>query len=331
MDTPTPSTAPTASGPSMPQPAREALGFFDNVIRRLMGWPMQLVCSVSIAASQLATVVCYVDTISVSMQSFILEGQRLKMLVVIGLVLISLSTVKTLTGVSYLSYAGLTTYMVVFLALVVQAAREAHDGTLGDDATAFRSSGSDFGTWFGISAFAFGGFAIGIIVYDDMKEPRHFYKVVSIAYSICWLFYTLFALCGYLCYGESTSEVIYFNFAEASVLRNTCMIAICIVLLLTYVVQMMPLYAWMESFSEGVLHYAIARGLIVVITLVIASFAKNLVVTMTVGGALSSSISAFILPPIAYLMVQPQADWKQYIAGISLVVLGILGAVKSMF
>uniref|UniRef100_A0A7S1M3I3 Amino acid transporter transmembrane domain-containing protein n=1 Tax=Alexandrium catenella TaxID=2925 RepID=A0A7S1M3I3_ALECA len=310
--------------------AKHTLGFFDVVVLRVLGYPGQLLCSLSIAFAQITTVIAYLDTISDSIESYVLQGQRSIVLALIGAVVASLSTVKTLTGVSYLSLMGLLTYLVIFIALVVEAFRYGFDGTLGDSTKALRASGRDYGTWFGISAFAFGGFAIAVVVYDDMKEPRHFYRVVSMTYLAVWLFYTAFALLGYFCYGEHTDEVIYFNFPDNSALKQICVASVCVVLLLTYVVQMMPVYSWAESFSKDIMHYAVVRGIIVLLTLVIALFVRNLVLTITIGGAVASAVSSFVLPPVAYLIVQPRAHWTEWVLAVGLVVLGVGGAVHSI-
>merc|ERR1712107_227823 len=148
--------------------------------------------------------------------------------------------------------------------------------------------------WFGITSFAFGAFNIAIVVYDDMEEPWHFFKVTAWSYFLCWIFYSAVALLGYMHYGSETKEVIYFNFPEGSISREISLVSICVVLMLTYVLQMMPIYNCVQLLSNDVLHYSVIRGTLVALTTYVSYVLPSISICLEIVGALSAAITSFI-------------------------------------
>mmetsp|Transcript_86820 Transcript_86820/g.202051 ORF Transcript_86820/g.202051 Transcript_86820/m.202051 type:complete len:399 (+) Transcript_86820:122-1318(+) len=301
------------------------LSCFDATVQRALGPIGLAIFMVCVALAQLTTVVAYLDVLAESAESYVENDDRIRSLSLLGVVVCLLSLVKTLSGVSVLSYVGLSAYGLVFLTLLARFLCAVSTGTLGG-AVAVRHKNADYATWFGVSAFAFGALPVSLVVYDDMREPAQFFKVVAIAYVICWLFYSAVALLGFWCYGRSTHQVIYFNFESGSFGRNASLLMICLVLLVTYVLQMMPLYRCAEVFFEESIPYQVVRTMLVVFTLVVAYFIPSSTAAMTLGGTFAACISAFVLPPVVYLTVHPKPGWSGKTLAIILIVVGTAGA-----
>lgn len=302
------------------------LGFFDRIVWQVFGPAGQLVCSLSIATCQFVTAAAYISLVVRSVLSYYPDRNLyVVVLVAYGLVLLFLSAVRTLRGISVLSLIGLATYVLIFLALLATAVSGGRDSSA-PASLMVKNEKPDFGRWFGISAFAFGAFNIAIVVHDDMRHPSHFFWVTSWAFAACWLFYSAFALLGYLVYGEYVKDIIYLSFPEGSFLRNASLLSICVILTLTYVLQMFPLFSSAEQLCGRNAHYLSVRAALVLSTCIFACMFPETTLCIEMAGAICAVISSFLLPPLVYLKLNPYAEVRHYAIGIMLIGLGCFGA-----
>jgi hypothetical protein len=184
---------------------------YDVLIRDVLGVFSQHLFALSLIGGQFATGIVYVKVIAESLGIYWRESflaTYLPIALVVGL----LCMVEKLKGVTYLSMAALGTYAFIFAGLCTSFVQKDSEGTLGATTYMLSPRDRDYGEWFGMTSFAFGAFPVAILVYDDMREPKGFFKITWLSYGITWLFYTAFALLGYFSFGEGVSQVIYFDF-----------------------------------------------------------------------------------------------------------------------
>jgi len=312
------------------------LGFFDNVVLQTFGQKGRCLAIGCILLGQFATGVAYVDVISESTQAYF-PGQdvRFPILCVLAVLLSLCSLVKTLSGVAVLSAIALLPYFLIFVGLLGDSARSFQAQTLGDATFALQGASSFCpGMWFGVAQFAFGGLPIAVIIHDEMQEPQNFYKVIGCAFAITWVAYTLFAIIGYMNYGEDTAEVIYFNF-ESTNMKNASIAAMCACLTFSYALQMYPVYSAAQSWcsrqpSLAWLHYAAVRTVFVLLTIIAAHTFPNIVFVLDVIGGVAGAIISFVLPSLVYLRLKKSPS--NFEAGVcwGAVMMGFVGSLKSV-
>lgn len=317
-----------------PEIADLGLGPYDAAVARVYGVPGQILCAICIFLGQYATGVAYVDVIAENVQSFF-PGQdiRLSILMSLGLLLFGLSCLKTLEGISILSLLALMTYGFIYAGLINDSLSIFSEIGFDPSSVMMKSRNANFGAWFGISQFAFGGFPIVMIVYEDMAEPQHVIKVTAWVFMLTWAMCSAFAVLGYLCYGEMTEDIVYLNF-ESALFRTGSNIAICTILVLSYVLQMFPCYTCMEHFCEArkpldQLHYTIVRALVVGSTILVAYLVPSMAVVLDVLGGVAGALTSFVLPALVYMSVATHIRMMERMACWVMVVLGCIGGVQS--
>lgn len=321
------------------EPMDTGLGFFDGVVAKVYGRGGQLLCTVCIFMVQFATGVAYVDVIASSVEPYLYpyfgpDGGRTQVLLALTVVLSAFSTVESLQGVAVLSMLAFLVYFWVFGGLISEVATSYATGTLASTRAVHRLSAPHFGAWFGICSFAFGGLPIAMVIYEEMSDPRSFYKVISLAFFVCWVFYSVFAVLGYTCYGASTATVVYFNFAEHSILGAGSVVSVTMMLLLTYVLQMFPIYKCAQIICSKIpqlenLSYVRVRTLVVLSTVVVAYVMPNTIVVLDVLGGIAGSITSFILPAAVFLKVKRDASLAEKSMCWLMMVLGGAGGIMA--
>mmetsp|Transcript_87236 Transcript_87236/g.182570 ORF Transcript_87236/g.182570 Transcript_87236/m.182570 type:complete len:424 (-) Transcript_87236:331-1602(-) len=318
------------------------LGSFDGVVRVVFGRPGQALCTCSILLCQLGTAVAYITVLVPSILDISGhplpdgEGASPSWTLLVGLwaVLSVMSLLKSLKEVAFISLLGLLTYLLVFAALAVESAQRIHEGTFARDFEMIRWNGAGWGTWFGVSIFAFGAFPIAIAVSDTMQEPSDMYPVLRWSFGIAGVFYTVFAIVGYACYGNATKNVVHFNFPEHSLLRQVSLIALVVVLVFTYVLQMNPVYKFAEGYLRRHLHHWYIRTIIVAITMFAAVLVPDTAAVIQVAGSISTAMIGLIMPPLVYLgagfEAKQEAAVSEYPLAMALVVVGVFGLWRSL-
>lgn len=308
------------------------LGFFDKLVGEVLGPTGKWVCSASIFLCQFATGVAYIACTVDSLEVYMPAVSHVRHYIYLGLflVLTLLSSVRTLRGVSVLSACGVLLYLAILLALCCIAVQELFGGGFSDTITAaVPPQQANYGAFFGTTLFAFGAFSVAIVVYDEMYEQRHFFKVCSLSYCASFLLYALFGTIGYFCYGAATEDIIYLNFPEGSLLRNGCVCCFCVVLSFTYVLQMYPCFNFVEL-AIGKAHYMLPRVLLILASFLVAMSVPDTSFVIRVYGSLSAVISSFVLPTVVYFLVSERVTIYEYVLGAGLLLLAVGGTVQAV-
>jgi len=315
------------------------LGFFDKIVGHVLGRQAQLLFALCIAGNQFATIVIYVDTISTNIESYFDVGAfHVQVLLVLTCVLCLLSLVPTLDGVAVVSGFGLSLYVFLFAGLLRELLPKVASGTLPASVRAIDHGG--IGEWFAMTCFAFGGFPIISVMYDEMRDRSAIYKVTSLAYSICWMVYASFGVAGYLCYGGDTRLLVYFNLEEGSIWRDGSAVALAAILTCSYVVQAMPLYNCTKNAFETLnLHEkAILKGVppicwrwvVVIGSMVFAYMLPSMRFVLDTMGAISGVVSSCVFPCAVYLALSSKRQIKERILCGAVIVVGLLGLYCSL-
>jgi len=307
-----------------PEPEDTGLGSFDQTVWRAFGQPGQILCAVCIAVSQIVTGIAYVIIIAGTLQPNKDDHRYLIALIEIGAVLTALSMVRTLKGVSVLSILGLSVYLFIFGALAIQV-RHAEDPS---SVHAIVWTNPGYGKFFGLTSFAFGAFVISILVADEIDDEKRFIHVCSFSFIACWFFYSIFAMLGYFGYGSETSSMIYKSFPKNSVQYSGSAISLCIILALTFVLQMLPVYNWAEKIvALWKIHYTIARACVIFLTIVVVYLMPSAEFVISYVGGVAAVITGFILPPLVYLRVGTDIKIHEVVQAWGVVIFGLVGAV----
>lgn len=316
-------------------------GFFDKIVGKVWGPAAQTVFVASIALGQFTTLVIYLNVITDNFDSY-LHGSISHFTIFIGVIFILgvFSLIPTLRGVTVLSAVGLAMYFFLFFGLISELAHKSAGGSLPADAVMVRPlAESSYGQWFGISCFAFSGFPIAQVIYEEMINQHNFRIVVSGVFASVWLAYSSFALLGFLCFGHDTNVLVYFNFEEGSVFRNGSSVALGCILCFSFIVQAMPVFNCSARVCE---HTGISKAMglagipvlavrwIVLAAVAVAAYAVPSVrVMMDTGGAVSGVLAGFVFPAVTFLKLSSGDEWLSRLRCFIILGIGVTGALYS--
>lgn len=313
------------------------LGFFDGLTGRVFGPPGRWACVIFLTACQLATAVVYVDVVASTVENAF-PGQNARLLIHVALfVLLSLlSIIRSLEGVAWLSALALAIYGFICSGLFLETAQQLSQGILGQSSRAVIASGDGFGTWFGTVSFAFGGFNIAVLVYDDMENPEDFIKVTNITFAVCGVFYATFAISGYLCFGDDVETMLYKNFQDGSIFERGSEWSIAVILLFSYILNMVPVHNLVETLLAELsctarLHYTFLRATVVACTVVVAFALPDVLDVIDVTGAVFGAALSFVLPAMVYLRVAKYPAAWEFMLCAGLIGIGLAGALSTLF
>jgi len=168
--------------------------------------------------------------------------------------------------------------------------------------------------FFGIVSFGFTVHSLALEVHVSMKDPERYPLVVNLALGFVTTVYTLFGCLAYLFFAADTKQEITMNLAagwESDIVK----IAICVVLVFAYPLQMFPVVCILEaaifkpsSFPTNrkqnlfdTLKRNVFRSLLVISTAGLAIVIPCFGLFASLCGAFSNSFISFIFPPLFYL------------------------------
>mmetsp|Transcript_127134 Transcript_127134/g.230965 ORF Transcript_127134/g.230965 Transcript_127134/m.230965 type:complete len:418 (+) Transcript_127134:58-1311(+) len=310
-----------------------------------------VVACTSVLSAQIGCCICYVDVLTRTVAPY-LEGILAPMMqkVVLFVLFCMLSLLRELRDLAWLSAVALAVYAYVVFALVKWGVSELSDGPEG---TFWPVRWQGFGTWFGQAIFAFEGINVAQYVYRDMQaaDPGPFLRVLTVSYVICWVLYSFVGGFGYWVYGANVKQVIYLSFPEGSLDVVTVEAVLCIVLLLTFAIQMYPVFHFVEATCLGPMSTnddgpekqqaasckfwasaAVLRWITVLLVFLGALLVPDVAKIMDLCGALSFGTIGFVLPALLHLKVASSqlsaldvaVDLVLLISGLIAIILALL-------
>mmetsp|Transcript_35877 Transcript_35877/g.65832 ORF Transcript_35877/g.65832 Transcript_35877/m.65832 type:complete len:427 (+) Transcript_35877:116-1396(+) len=298
------------------------LGFFDKLVGQVLGFGAQVVCIAGILMLQFGTGVAYISTVSENLQT-LLHVSPERAAVAVGITYAVLSLFDRLRRITYLSLAALLVYAIIFGALVVEGTRNFDN--LKPPVNLVKLNKPQYGAWFGVCAFAFGGFPIANVIRNDMQHKEDFPRVMMVSFAVCWIVYAAFATLGYVLYGEAVQEIIYMNFPEGSVASTASLVSVSVILSFSFVLQMTPIYMFMRPFFSS-LHYAIINGMIVFLATGTAYLIPDVIFIISTMGAVGGEVCGFVLPALVYLKLSSHHEVGLRCLAICVLLMGFVGA-----
>lgn len=315
-------------------------GFFDQVVGKVFGPFAQLIFALCIAMGQFTTLVIYVIVIVQNIQSYFPPHYADTMILVGVITMLSIfCMIPTLQGISVLSAMGLSIYAFLFTGLLIDICGKVHSGTIPASAVMIKPLDRSSGQWFGVSCFAFAGFPIAAVIYEEMIDRSRFKDVVSGVFITCWAVYSAFAMLGYLCYGADTQTLVYFNFEPGSLFRNGSSGALACILSFSFVVQAMPVFnctakLWERSGLAETLGIKgtpmlLIRWTVLALTIVVAFLIPDVKVIMDTFGVVSGVLSGFVFPAMTYMVLSSRDEYLARFRCCLVMVIGVVGAFYS--
>lgn len=223
------------------------LGPAAAVAHATTGLPGALLAGLAIIAAQLGCCVCYVDVLLETIGR-LLDISRANVRCVLFPLVASLCLVRQLKDIAVLSFIALAVYVYVVFILVKWGVREIVSDEFDDDGR-FDIHWSGSAILFGSTVFAFEGVNVIQFVYDAMQldDPAPFLQVLVVSNVICCGMFVFVGSFGFYVYGNDIKELVYLNFPEESPDVEGVQWILCCVTLLTFVLQMYPVFSCAES------------------------------------------------------------------------------------
>lgn len=161
-------------------------GFFDQVVGKVFGPFAQLFFAFCIAIGQFTTLVIYAIVIVENIQSYFAPHYADTLILVSVTIMLSIfCMIPTLQGISILSAMGLSVYLFLFAGLLIAVCEKVQSGTLPDSVVMIKPLDHSFGQWFGVACFAFSGFPIAAVIYEELIDRSSFSNVVIGVFVTC--------------------------------------------------------------------------------------------------------------------------------------------------
>ncbi|CAE8610235.1 unnamed protein product [Polarella glacialis] len=335
------------------------LGPLGLVSVQVLGPAGLVVAGFGIIASQLGFGIAYIDIVVETMSSDNLLGSSFStfwLRVIVGVILCLLSCIRSLNSLAKISAVALVIYSYLIIALIRQGGTELVQGTAPDLAVVWgKVQWDNIGLWLGTAIFAQEAIVISQYVFDDMKLTNHrdFLPVLIWSFSICGTLCSLVGALGYMCYGDEVKSVFYLNFPKDS--RDVCIAEtiLCVVLLVSFGLQMSPVVSFLEAVFVGKAGEAeseesdkpssgrgifrafllpvVLRWSLVVLCSAVAVLIPDLSCVTGYNGSFAVSTIGFFLPALCHMKLNrfqlSPLDWALDIMllllGIASVVLGV--------
>lgn len=291
------------------------------------GEPARIVTIVLLTLAQAGASVSYFDFVCDTMAIY-LGTARVFNIFSLWAVLCVLSLLKQLKSVAWLSAAGLLTYLFV-LALVVDFGTQAIDqrGGLSAPPAPKLVVPAGLGAWFGPALFAFEGMGTALSIYEAMEDadPQPYFAVVSATYAISYGLYAGVGAFGYVAWGGGVEKVIldsfpHYNTSVGAVhtadqdLTMAAHLALSLILALSFVLQMTPVYHVIEDLLHNPDHsrlpaswWPLTRAAIVGVIAVVGALVPDMETMISLTGSVAFSAIGFVLPGAFFLLLRPPA------------------------
>jgi len=342
------------------------LGPAGGVSAAIFGAPGAFAAGAAVLSAQVGMSICYVDIMTSTLEKR-LDGVASGLLIrcVLCAMLCVLSLIRQLKDLAFLSGFALAVYAYVVFALIKWGSDNlGHDDVSAGTFLPVKWDG--VGMFFGSSVFAFEGINVAQYVYDDMRipDPLPFKKVLAQSYGICFVLYTFVGGFGYYAYGDSTREVVYMNFPSDSLDVVATEYVLCLVLLLTWVLQMYPVFGFVDSLgcwgkggdatdsesedaskvsseeSEDALMPAsfieswrvpVSRWCVCILSIVAAASVPDVAKVMDYIGSFSFGVIGFVLPALLHMrLCGSSMSASNWAIDVSLLVSGLMAIVLGL-
>lgn len=201
---------------------------------------------------------------------------------------------------------------------------------------------ANFPLFFGTTLFAINAVGVVIAVENNMKTPKSFNMVMSLAMTIICVLYAVFGFVGYLRYGESCKGSVTLNADQTEILAKCIRGIFALATFISYGLQgYVPVSivwgtylskVWEESDYKIYYEFAV-RILIVLITSAVAAAIPFIGLFISLVGALCISVLGIMCPALMEICVlyKDNLSVLTVIKNLFFIVVGIVGLVVGTY
>lgn len=176
----------------------------------------------------------------------------------------------------------------------------------------------------GVAVYAFEGIGMVFPIESEMKESRHFGKILALSMGLISLMYGAFGALGYFAFGADTKDIITANLG-AGWISAMVQIGLCINLFISFPLMMNPVYEIVERRFGGGRYCLWLRWLLVLIVSLVALFVPNFADFLSLIGSSVCCGLGFVLPALFHLLVfKEELGWKGWTVDVGIVTLGLV-------
>ncbi|MBA0682848.1 hypothetical protein Goari_024538 [Gossypium aridum] len=159
---------------------------------------------------------------------------------------------------------------------------------------------------------------------SEMKESRHFGKILALSMGLISLMYGAFGALGYFAFGPDTKDIITANLG-AGWISAMVQIGLCVNLFISFPLMMNPVYEIVERRFGGGRYCLWLRWLLVLIVSLVALFVPNFADFLSLIGSSVCCGLGFVLPALFHLLVfKEELGWKGWTVDVGIVTLGLV-------
>ncbi|MBA0556898.1 hypothetical protein Goarm_013573, partial [Gossypium armourianum] len=176
----------------------------------------------------------------------------------------------------------------------------------------------------GVAVYAFEGVGMVFPIESEMKESRHFGKILALSMGLISLMYGAFGALGYFAFGPDTKDIITANLG-AGWISAMVQIGLCVNLFISFPLMMNPVYEIVERRFGGGRYCLWLRWLLVLIVSLVALFVPNFADFLSLIGSSVCCGLGFVLPALFHLLVfKEELGWKGWTVDVGIVTLGLV-------
>mmetsp|Transcript_13666 Transcript_13666/g.29621 ORF Transcript_13666/g.29621 Transcript_13666/m.29621 type:complete len:638 (+) Transcript_13666:116-2029(+) len=276
-------------------------------------------------------------------------SQSKHMTIVAGILTLPSALLRTPKLLSYLSAVGTFATVAVVLSVVLSALLVLF--TIGDAGSEreyklYSSSGLPLAA--GIVAYCFSGHAIVPSIYQSMKRPQEFERMIDLTYGVVLLSCLLVAVSGYYMFGDNVEDQITLSLENESENAGVLMSALTWLMILTaiskFTLTMFPLALGFEEMLTGILPNDLAMELVdsvvkimlIFSSLAVAIFFPSFSFLCSLVGLICTIVVSVIFPALAHLKLfgtnlsalEKLIDWLLVAGGSVIAVIGTIATLK---
>ena len=326
----------------------EALTSYEAIGVAALGRPGKVVVAV-IQNVTLFGVCCIFLIIAGGNLSALIPGLSMHAWVLlVGIVLVPVSWLKTVKEIKPLAYFGLFASLLVGGVVVLKGLQTASDGPPAGARWSWLSGGG-LSTCVNIVVFSLGSHSVIPNQVNEMQDARRTYRQFTLrAYALISTIYCVVALCGYAGYGSLTQDNVLNSIDSPSadhrthVLVQVARFFIVAHVLLAYPLPLNPVSLFLED-NLGILQLSekaqllprlALRSSLVVGTVFVATVVPYFGSLLSLVSALSIIATAFVLPPVFYYLLyrgERQFGMAEKARMLAVLALGVLSCVVGVY
>lgn len=241
-------------------------------------------------------------------------SQSKHMTIVAWILIVPSALLRTPKLLSYLSAVGaLATVAVVFSVVLLALIMIFKEGDTGGEREYKLHSSQGLPLAMGIVAYCFSGHAIVPSIYQSMRNPQHFERMIDLTYGLVLLCCVLVGVSGYYMFGEDVEDQITLSLENKSENPGVFMLSLTWLMILTavskFTLTMFPLALGFEEMLTDILPSDLAMELVdsivkiafIFLALAVAIFFPSFSFLCSLVGLICTMIVSVIFPALSHL------------------------------